>query len=126
MAKRPEPSAPIKATFIEQFGLTFRYTVVCGAVVFVAHYLSEIARVLAGRTTNASIMMSFLADVEFNVWVAWGMAAGGVVYGSSQRMLRRKVIAEQHEHIVQLERQIERRRTSSNLTRHGETNPVDK
>lgn len=70
--------------------------------------------------------MSFLADVEVTFWVSWGLAAGGVVYGNSQRLLRRRVIAEQHEHIVELERQIERRRTSSNLTRHGDTNPADK
>lgn len=126
MAKPKESSGLIKATFIEQVGLSVRWALACGAVIMVFHYLAEIVASLAGRTTNASIIMSLLADVEVNIWLAWGLAAGGVVYGNTQRLLRRRVIAEQHDHIVALERQIERRRTSSQLTKHGDTNPVDK
>lgn len=126
MARQKDNGGLIKATIVEQLGLTARWGLGCGAIVAFFHYLAAIVASLAGQTTNASIILSFLAQAEVNQWLAWGLAAGGVVYGNSQRTLRRRVITEQHDYIVALERKFDRRRSSSQLTKDGDTNPVDK
>lgn len=126
MAKQIPANSAFKASIVEQVGISVRWLAGCVALVMVFKYAAEIASHLGGKTTNASIIMSFLAEVEVNIWMAWGLAVAGVVYGNSQRMLRRRVIAEQHDHIEALERQLERRRTSSQLTKHGDTNPMDR
>lgn len=113
-------------TVVEQIGLAVRWLAVCGVVAYVSYNLEKILVALAGKETKADVLVSFLADVEFNVYVAWGLAAGCILYGAAQARLRRKEIEASHDHIVELERQIERRRTSSRLTNHGDTNPSDK
>ncbi|MCZ4315143.1 hypothetical protein O4H66_17185 [Comamonadaceae bacterium G21597-S1] len=126
MSKPKQPSNGIAVKAIEQVGLSVRWLIAAGAIALVSHDLQVVVRALAGKTTDANIMLSFLSSVDVNIWLAWGLAASGIVYGKYQRDLRRKVIADTHDHVVTLERQIERRRTSSQLTKLGDTNPGDK
>ncbi len=94
--------------------------------IFYISYLS--VNVLAGKTTFADIgiKMSLLGKITISQTLAWAFAFGGIGYGWRQKKLRRDVIETQGDHIKKLESGTDKKRTSSNLTRRGETSPEDK
>lgn len=81
---------------------------------------------LAGRTTNADILMNILADIRFERVVAVTAGGGGIIYGARQRQLRLDTI--RHFEAMKREQEllIDPSRTSSDLTSSGETNPLDR
>lgn len=86
-------------------------------------YLSVTA--LAGTTTAADIGIKFLADVRVSEAVAWIFGGSGVAYGLRQRKLRRDTVERIQPRVEGLEKQIDPGRSSSKLTKRGETPPED-
>jgi hypothetical protein len=81
---------------------------------------------LSGQQTFADIGVSVLADVRISQALAWLLGGGGVAYGLGQRKLRRDTVERLQGRNQRLERERDPRRSSSQLTPRGETNPEDK
>lgn len=81
---------------------------------------------LAGETTVADIGIKVLADVRFSEVFAWIFGASGVGYGWRQRKLRRDTIERLSGRQQALEKGIDPKRSSSELTTRGDTNPEDR
>lgn len=96
-----------------------------GALVACVYFLSSSIQNLAGKSTDANIFVQFLGDFNVGQGVAVLFGAGGTMYGLAQRSQRQRMIERLHGRIKQLERQIDPRRSSSNITETGDTNPVD-
>lgn len=110
---------------IEQVGQTARTFIRAGGAVFVAYMAKEVLTELAGRDTNANILVNFLGSVSVNVALAWTLAGCGVVYGMQQHRLRKRTVSALASRKSRLERQIDPSRSSSGLTRSGDTHPED-
>jgi hypothetical protein len=80
---------------------------------------------LAGQTTAADIGIKFLADVKVSEALAWLLGGSGIAYGWRQRKLRRDTVERIQPRVQQLEKQIDEGRSSSKLTRRGDTPPED-
>ncbi|HWQ32295.1 MAG TPA: hypothetical protein VNQ79_05380 [Blastocatellia bacterium] len=81
---------------------------------------------LAGKETEANIAIKILGNLSIREGISYAAAAGFGAYGMYQRRLRRKTIERQHDRVAKLERQHDPKRSSSRLTKRGETNPNDK
>ena len=78
---------------------------------------------LAGQQTAADIGLT--GNLQISSAVAWLFGGGGVMYGLRQRKLRRDVIETNGTRVSELESAIDPHRSSSRLTRRGDTNPED-
>lgn len=96
-----------------------------GAVAFLGWIVYKCVAVMAGHTTIADIGVRFLGDVRISEALAWVFGAGGVSYGLGQRSLRRRNIRRLTPRTEALEKRLDPRRTSSQLTDTGETHPGD-
>jgi len=112
-------------SLIEQIGSGVRTFIRAGSVCFVAYMAKEAIVALAGQQTNARILVDFLASVSVNVAVAWGLAAGGVAYGYRERKLRKRAVHHLTGRKADLERKLDPGRSSSGLTKTGDTSPED-
>lgn len=74
----------------------------------------------------ADIGVRFLGNFAVNTALAWVLAGGGIAYGIGQRRLRRNTVERMSQRTAELEERIDRKRTSSRLTKRGETNPGDR
>jgi hypothetical protein len=92
---------------------------VCGAagVFFAARAVQH----LAGLNTLADIRI--MGGLQVSVAVSWAAGAGGVAYGWRQRALRHNVNATLGTRVSELEKELDKRRSSSKLTKKGTTNP---
>lgn len=99
----------------------FRYSTVCFC--FYCIYLSVLA--LAGKTTLANIIVNFLGNFTISQGASYAAGAGGVTYGYIERRRRMKAVKHLHAQNKKLEQGYDPRRSSSNLTETGETNPAD-
>ncbi|MBS0457444.1 MAG: hypothetical protein JSS44_08970 [Proteobacteria bacterium] len=97
-----------------------------GSVVAVAYLGYRTIDVLAGKTTLADIGIGFLANVQISTALAWGVGVGGAWYGKRQNRLRKDTIERLQGRIQHLERQHDPQRSSSNLTRRGDTRQEDR
>lgn len=95
-----------------------------GAAVF-AYCGMESVRALAGHMTFADIVVNVLGGFRINTALAWVLGAGGMVYGRRERSVRMKINERLGGRIKELEESIDRRRTSSRLTKRGQTLPQD-
>jgi hypothetical protein len=98
----------------------------CGMVVLIARYMYLSTEVLAGRTTSASIVMTFLASVTVSKALAYILGTSGIVYGVGERKLRQRTVKRLQSRITKLEAAKDPKRTSSKLTPKGETRPQDR
>jgi hypothetical protein len=103
-----------------------RLVIPWGSLVAIAFWVHGDVVALAGKQTLAQIGLSFMGDIRISDAVAYIFGATGVVYGISERTLRRKNIARLAEENRSLEKKIDPLRSSSNLTRRGTTRPEDK
>ncbi|RYH70476.1 MAG: hypothetical protein EON54_01365 [Alcaligenaceae bacterium] len=115
----------VAISVIEQVGLTVRWLGVIAGLCFFTWCVHLIIDALAGRATNANIVLSLLANVDFSAILLWGAGAGGVGYGYSQNRLRKRTVSHLHRRIQQYERELDPNRSSSNLSSTGDTNPED-
>lgn len=97
-----------------------------GALIFIARYGYLSIESLAGKSTLADIGINFLSDIKVSVAIAWSTGFGGVIYGLSQRKLRRDTVERLQERIQVLEAEKDPARTSSKLTKRGDTRPEDR
>ncbi len=88
--------------------------------VAVAYYGYQIVNCLSGKVTWAKIGINLLTDMRVSEALAWLLAGGGVVYGQVERRLRKRTVERMHGHQKDLERIIDRGRSSSNLTKWGD------
>lgn len=96
-----------------------------GALLGIAYCMYLSIAVLSGKTTLASIGISFLGNVKISEAVAWLFGVSGVAFGYKQRQLRRTTVEHLQSRNIELEKQIDPNRTSSTLTPRGDTNPRD-
>jgi hypothetical protein len=96
-----------------------------GGIVLCFYFLYRSVAVLSGKTTFADIGIRVLANLRVSEAAAWIFGASGVGYGVRQRSLRRSTIERLSGRIQELERGIDPRRSSSDLTPRGETPPED-
>jgi hypothetical protein len=80
---------------------------------------------LAGQQTAADIGIKFLADVRVSEALAWIFGTSGLAYGWRQRKLRRDTVERIQSRVEKYEKSIDPSRSSSTLTRRGETKPED-
>jgi hypothetical protein len=86
-------------------------------------YLS--VALLAGRATTANIFVKILGNATINHGLMVVLAGGGWVYGMGQQLLRRRNIQRTVPAKNALELKLDPKRTSSNLTKRGTTQPGD-
>lgn len=87
-------------------------------------YLSLAA--LAGKVTAASVVVQFLGNVTISKALAYALGGGAIIYATRERSLRRRTIEHLHKRIKQLEAAKDPNRSSSRLTRRGETRLKDR
>ncbi len=95
-------------------------------IVLIVRYAYLGIEALAGKSTLADIGVNFLTDINVSVALAWAAGFGGMVYGIKQRELRKDTIERLVGRIKQLEDEVDPNRTSSNLTKRGDTRPEDR
>lgn len=111
-----------RATLLAKLGGTL---IKAAVIAFLGYCGMESIRALAGQDTAANIVVRVLGNLKVNQWAAWLFAGGGIAYGLRQQQLRRNVNASLGTRNSELEQEIDRRRTSSRLTRSGQTDPKD-
>jgi hypothetical protein len=98
-------------------------------IVGILFFCYKIASALAGHYTFAQIGLGFLADIRTTNGIIKAacvlLGGSGFGYGYKQRQLRRKEISAVSHRNRELEKRIDPRRTSSNLTEQGTTRPED-
>lgn len=111
---------------VDQRHQTFRTMLRCGLGLGAAYFASKGIEALAGSNTSLIIdtSMKFLAN--FTVILPAGIAAATSAWAVGERKLRQKKTGYLQDRIKQLEAGKDPDRTSSGLTRTGETNPKDK
>lgn len=124
-AIRSEAENDFLRSLVEEIGKTVRWALVAGAALGIVYLLAQAVEALAGKQTEANILVSMLGTVEVSVALSWVVGAGGVIYGRAQKKLRQRTVARLHGRIASLEKQIDPGRSSSKLTPTGDTNPED-
>jgi len=97
-----------------------------GALVWIASYFNRSIETLAGKTTLADIGVSFLANMKVSIAFAWTFGFAGIIYGYTQRNLRKDTVARLQQRIKDLELSVDTNRSSSEITVQGNTRPEDK
>lgn len=90
------------------------------------YWMYRTASVLSGKTTTADIGLKMLGSLTINESIGYGAGVVGVIYGLSERRLRRDKTEYLQTRIQRLEKQMDPKRSSSRLTPRGTTNPEDK
>jgi hypothetical protein len=80
---------------------------------------------LAGTETLADIELAFLANVNVYTVITFTFGLTGVAYGAYERHVRQKQIRRLEGRIRELEKMIDPKRTSSQLTKEGRSRPED-
>ena len=96
-----------------------------GALVLFGRYAYLSIASLSGHNTFADIGIRFLGNLKVSDGILYVLVGGGWTYGWGQRQLRRRHIKRVVKSKNELEKIIDRKRTSSNLTEKGTTRPGD-
>lgn len=104
---------------------TARTFIKAAAVVGLAFFGWKSIQALAGQETAADFAVRVLGNIRVNAWAAYVLGASGIGYGWRERRLRHIVNEKLGTRVSELEQEIDQRRTSSELTRRGQTNPQD-
>ena len=98
-----------------------------GAIVAIVYFLSPFLMALAGEKTSADFQVELLWGKRLIHWPLSILIGGsGLIYGLRQRSLRRKTIELLEEQSRKFEESVDPGRTSSGLTKKGDTSPKDK
>src|SRR5438105_4597583 len=97
----------------EQVGRTVRILIIAGACVAVAYFIGEVLISFAGKSTNAEVAVNLIGDLRVSIAIAWGAAAGGLLYGRAQRKLRGQAVERLTKRVAELETELDPRRSSS-------------
>lgn len=96
-----------------------------GGIVLIFYFLDHSIAALAGKNTSSDIAVSLITDFKINKYLGYAIGGGGALYGYGQKELRRKTIERLHGQIKILEEKLDPRRSSSKLTKSGDTRPED-
>jgi hypothetical protein len=110
---------------VEEIGRTVRIVCVCLLIGFLGYCARLAVADLAGRVTDANIAMRFLGDLQASISLAWVIGAGGAAYGYGQNRLRKRTVTHLGNQNRALELRLDARRSSSELSPTGDTNPGD-
>jgi hypothetical protein len=111
--------------FAEQIGAVIQALIKYSAVAFMFWCAKEAFVAYAGKTSEANVVVSFLGSLTLSNSVALLFGLGGVAYGYKQRKLKGDTVERLQSRIQELEQRFDKNRTSSELTKTGETNPKD-
>lgn len=95
------------------------------ALVIIARYGYLSIEALAGYETKADLALNVLGQLNFSITLAWAAAIGGLMYGFRQKKLRRDTIERLQDRIKKYESMEDPNRSSSHLTKRGETRKED-
>ena len=134
MAQKSKTKAQLEAElkFIKQSRVSERIASVLlslirwGGIVGTVYFGYLSIESLAGQKTSADIGVNFLANIDISVALAWAVGAGGVLYGSKQKKLRKDTIEKLQKRIKELELKSDFNRSSSELTSRGDTRLEDR
>ena len=88
------------------------------AVVYAGVYLP--VRDAPGGVTVLEVTQKWIFDANLHVYLAWGAATVGALYGANERRKRLRERSERDKRIKELEEHIDPHRTSSGLSVEGE------
>ena len=91
--------------------------IVPAMVVLVVYFLSDVLIAQAGQTT----MVQYLSDLKVGDWLPWCLAVLGGGWGVTERNLHKRHIEHHDDHVKKLETALDPSRTSSGLTKRGDT-----
>jgi len=80
---------------------------------------------LAGKTTIANIVLSYLTAEESDYGLPWVLAGAFAIWAVLERRLRKRKTESMQDHIKSLETRLDPERTSSGLLASGDTSPGD-
>ncbi len=92
--------------------------------IIIIHTIYLCAIVIAGKNTQANIIISLFAKIRIIIPFTFGVA--GIAYGLFANHTKNKTVKHLHKPIKERELQQDPERTSSMLTDEGKTNPEDK
>jgi len=118
MLKQVRNSAGVAAV-IKAFLRYGSYTACC-------FFIADAVKALSGHVTDANIVVDLLGNLTLNTTIAWSLFIICVLWAFSERNLRQKKTSYFGERNADLERMIDTKRSSSNLSVSGKTNPKDK
>lgn len=132
MAQEPAPASPTTGAIVFLFvtktfdtlGLAIRY----GAYVAIAWFAYLGIVELAGKITIANFAIAYFKSdggAGMPKWVPWTCTGGALIWGFTERHLRKKKIVAMGDHNAELERRLDAKRSSSRLTKEGDTGPGD-
>lgn len=99
---------------------------VCGTIVVIGYWVYLTLIAYAGKSTSASVAISFVTDFKLDQVFAYFVGGSGALYGYRQRRLMRGNIERLSGRPRELEKRIDPNRTSSGLTPQGTTHPGDR
>jgi hypothetical protein len=97
-----------------------------GSYVLIAMFIYLAIASLAGQETKASIVLNFLGNLTISQWAGWLLAGGSTYVAVRERKLRKDTTEKLASRNEKLERGRDSKRSSSRLTKRGDTHPRDK
>ena len=123
--KELDLSYKFKFRILDLLGTVSSLVIPWGSIVAIAYWMFGTLQSFGGKSTFADIGIAFFADVKISEAVVYLFGGGGVLYGVYQKRLRRKNIERLAPRPIELEKIIDRNRSSSGLTAGGTTRPED-
>jgi hypothetical protein len=114
-----------RTRIVERYALArtaFRAMCVFGIAWLAREAISD----LAGRETSVTVSTALSVIGDLRVTIAITLAGGAAVWALVERTLRHRKTEALQTRIIELEKGIDPRRSSSGLTPTGKTNPRDK
>lgn len=95
--------------------------------IIVGYLFFDTLKAFAGRNSFAdiNILTQFLVNLKVNEWFAWIIAGGSTIFGLRERRLRKNKVGYLTDRIHELEQNLDPSRSSSELTKTGETKKGD-
>jgi hypothetical protein len=89
-------------------------------------YIAGAFMVYAGKQSYADLSLSLVGKLSLDRWLAYIFGSGGVAYGMLERNLRKSNIKRMRGQTSEFELRMDPKRTSSGLTRTGDTRREDR
>jgi hypothetical protein len=114
-----------RTRIVERYALArTAFRALCG--IGIAWLAREAIADLAGRETSVTVATALSVVGELKVTIAITLAGGAAIWAVVERALRHRKTEALQTRIIDLEKSIDPRRSSSGLTPKGQTNPHDK
>lgn len=122
------PNTPVLVEEAKQKYRTLRTGIRVLGAIAACYFGFNALEVLAGQNTSISLGISLILKtfVELKVLGLLGLTAISIAWALAERALRHRKVEYMQDRIKSLEIIVDSRRTSSNLTIEGKTNPGDR